>query len=412
MSKEPSVLLSGDRQVGADLSAWEQAGGGAGLRKALSDPDAILAVVEASGLRGLGGGGFPTARKWRFVAEQGGGTDKHLIANANEDEPGTFKDRVLLEQTPHGVIEGALIAALATGVNDLVFYVNPREEAAVATMEQAVAQWSGHLLRDDVEESLARPLRLRVVPSSGLYIGGEETAAIASVAGGFPFPSAKPPYPAEQGLHGEPTLVNNVETLANLPALLAHGAAWFRSLGRGEACGTKLYTLSGDVLNEGVFELPMGITLRELVDDHGGGMLEGKRFKAVFTGGPSNTILTRDDLDVPLDWESVKARDSHLGTGAMIVVSEGTGIVRRVSEYVDFFAENSCGQCPSCKIGTRQISSLLQRIDTGRGTRGDLDNLRGLCAMLPGSGRCGLIDGAVTVVRSSLHKFGGEYEAQ
>ena len=412
MAEFEKVLTREDRLVGADLTAWRAAGGGEGLRRALEAPGEIREVVEASGLRGLGGAGFSTARKWGFLPALDGTRDGHLVANANEDEPGTFKDRLLLEQTPHGVIEGALIAALATGVNDIVFYVNPHEEKAIASIRTAVEQWREDPEFARVSDALPRTLGLRVVPSSGLYIGGEETAAIASIEGGFPFPRLKPPFPAESGINEEPTLVNNVETLANLPHLLAGGASWFRGLGRGDACGTKLFSLSGDVLNEGVFELPMGTPLRELIDIHGGGMLEGKRFKAVFTGGPSNTLLTPDDLDVPLDWDSVKARHSHLGTGAMIVVSDGTGIVKKVTEYIDFFAENSCGQCPCCKIGTRQVSSLLKKIDTGRGLRSDLDNLAGLSRMLPGSGRCGLIDGAVTVLESSLYKFREEYEAQ
>lgn len=407
------VLTREDRLVAADLEAWLGAGGGVGLERALDDAGAILPTIEAAGLRGMGGAGFPTARKWKFVATQARGTERHLIANANEDEPGTLKDQLLLEQTPHGVIEGALIAALATGINNVVLYINPREEVALRSARQALEQWRIHPLFSRVDEALDNdhPLSLSVVESSGLYIGGEETAAIAAVAGGFPFPRKKPPFPAAQGLHDEPTLVNNVETLANVPHILAQGADWYHALGRGDAYGTKLFTLSGDVLTEGVFELPMGVKLRELIDDYGNGMLEGKKFKAVFTGGPSNTILTANDLDVPLDWDSVRARKSSLGTGAMIVISEGTGIVKRVTEYIEFFAENSCGQCPSCKIGTRQLASLLTKIDTGRGMRSDLENLAGLCEMLPGSGRCGLIGGAVTVVESSLLKFIHEYEA-
>jgi NADH-quinone oxidoreductase subunit F len=235
---------------------------------------------------------------------------------------------------------------------------------------------------------------------------------VATVEGGFPFPRRKPPYPADNGVHGRPTLINNTETLAHVTHILANGAAWYRALGLGEASGTKLYSLSGDVLRPGLYELPMGTSLQSLVFEHGQGMLQGRSFKAVFTGGPSNTLLTRMDLDVALDFQSVRAQQSRLGTGAMIVISEGTSIVRKVAEYVDFFANGSCGQCPPCKGGTFQMSRLLNRIDTGRGVRRDLDALRSLCAILPGSGRCGLIDGAVTVVESSLRTFPDEYEAQ
>jgi NADH-quinone oxidoreductase subunit F len=262
-----------------------------------------------------------------------------------------------------------------------------------------------------MEKLLGAPLSLSVVPSSGLYIGGEETAVIATVEGGFPFPRRKPPFPAQNGVHGAPTVVNNTETLAHVPGILRHGATWFRELGIGDASGTKLYSLSGDILRPGLYELPMGTSLNDLIFDHGAGMLQGKDFKAVFTGGPSNTLLTPRDLDVPLDFESVRQRGSRLGTGAMIVVSEGTSIVRKVAEYVNFFAHGSCGQCPPCKGGTFQLARVLDRIGGGRGVQSDLMALANLCQLLPGSGRCGLIDGAVTVVESSLRHFRHEYEA-
>ncbi len=405
------VLMREQGRVGADLPAWLAHGGGEGLVQALAEPARVIARIEQADLRGMGGAGFATHRKWAPVAAAAA-RDKFVICNGNEDEPGTFKDRFLLEQTPHQVIEGALIAALATGANHVVLYVNPHQPAALAAVREAVRQWQAHALFAQIERTLpGAPLALTVVPSSGLYIGGEETAVIASVEGGFPFPRRKPPFPATHGVHGAPTIVNNAETLAHVPGILRHGAAWYRGLGAGGAAGTKLYSLSGDVLRPGLYELPMGTRLDQLVFEHGGGMLQGKEFKAVFTGGPSNTLLTRRDLDVALDFDSVRARGSRLGTGAMIVVSEGTSIVRKVAEYLNFFAQGSCGQCPPCKGGSFQLTQLLNRIDTGRGVRADLDALQNLCRLLPGSGRCGLIDGAVTVVESSLRQFRGEYEA-
>lgn len=405
------VLLHDRMLVGADLDAWLRQGGGEGLSSALADPGAIVAAIEQADLRGMGGAGFPTYRKWSPVAAMAAG-DKYLICNGNEDEPGTFKDRFLLERTPHQVIEGALIAALAVGANHVVLYINPHEPKAIAVAREAVGQWLASPLFAAVEQQLGRPVALRVVESSGLYIGGEETAVIATVEGSFPFPRRKPPFPAEHGVFGLPTVVNNTETLAHVPGILRHGPQWYRDLGIGGAAGTKLYSLSGDVVRPGLYELPMGTTLEELVFGHGGGMLLGKAFKAVFTGGPSNTLLTRRDLDVALDFDSVRARRSRLGTGAMIVISEGTSIVRKVAEYVDFFAQGSCGQCPPCKGGTFQLARSLNRIDTGRGVPGDLAALENLCRLLPGSGRCGLIDGAVTVVESSLHQFRDEYTRQ
>ncbi len=409
MDKEKlnQVLMHENHLVGANLQAWLAGGGGQGLANAAKNPAGIIPTLEEADLRGMGGAGFPTHRKWQAVADQKA-ADKWLICNGNEDEPGTFKDRLLLEQAPHQVLEGALIAALATGANHLAMYINPHEPEAILSMRSAIDQWKTlpaeqAMLPDHIRS-------LEVVVSSGLYIGGEESAAIATVEGGFPFPRRKPPFPFQSGVHGCPTAVNNVETYAHVTHILRNGAQWYRDLGVGQAAGTKIFSLSGDVLQPGAYELPMGTTLRSLVYSYGGGMLQGKEFKAVFTGGPSNTILNSSDLDVPLDFDSVRQRHSSLGTGAMIVISEGTGIVRRVTQYVDFFAHSSCGQCPPCKIGTHQMSRLLQKIDTGQGRRGDLDALINLAKMLPGSGRCGLVTGAATVLESSLYKFRDEYE--
>ncbi|MFS8931638.1 NADH-quinone oxidoreductase subunit F 2 [Cupriavidus taiwanensis] len=410
MEQLNEVLINEDIRVGANLDAWLARGGGEGLAQALREPDAIIAEIKRADLRGMGGAGFPTHRKWAAVAAVAA-AEKYIICNGNEDEPGTFKDGFLLEHTPHQVVEGALIAAVATRANHVVLYVNPHQPLSLATMREAVQQWQAHPQFAELAGVVGGPVSLRVVPSSGLYIGGEETAVIASVEGGFPFPRRKPPFPAEHGVHGAPTVVNNTETLAHVPGILRNGAQWYRSLGVGHAAGTKLYSLSGDVLRPGLYELPMGTSLETLVFRHGCGMLQGKEFKAVFTGGPSNTLLTKRDLDVALDFDSVRQRGSRLGTGAMIVVSEGTSIVRKVAEYVSFFAQGSCGQCPPCKGGTFQLMRLLNRIDTGRGVRADLEALENLCRILPGSGRCGLIDGAVTVVDSSLNQFREEYEA-
>ncbi len=410
MKRLNQVLLHQDNLVGADLDAWLEHTGGGGLQVALQDPATLIPTIKEAGLRGLGGSGFPTYKKWEFVAAQQGKGDKYLICNGNEDEPGTFKDRILLEQTPHQVIEGATITALATDIDHIVFYINPDQKKSLENMREAVAQWEGSSLYSATARKLSRPLEYSVVASSGHYIGGEETAAIESVEGKFPFPRGKPPFPAQSGVHGCPTLINNVETLANVSHIVKNGAEWYRNQGRGDACGTKIYCLSGDVLSPGAYELPMGTPLSELIFTCGGGMLLGKQLKAVFTGGPSNTILTPNDLDVPLDFDSVRERRSALGTGAMIVISEGTGIVKRVTEYVNFFAHSSCGQCPPCKTGTYYISLLLTKIDTGQGGRADLDALINLCEILPGAGRCHLLDGAVKVLDSSLYHFMDEYE--
>ena len=404
------VLLHADRRVGADMQRWRNAGGGAALARAMQDPAAVREEVKQADLRGLGGSGFPAWRKWEAVAAEAPKPDKYLIVNGNEDEPGTFKDRLLLEETPHQVIEGAVVAALAVGANRVVFYVNPDLARPLAAMRAALGQWRASDLPEQAAAALGMPLELQLLPGSGHYIGGEETASMEWVEGRFPFPRGKPPYPAQSGVNGCPTLINNVETLANVPHIAVQGAARFRALGKGRGCGTKLYSLSGDVLYPGVFELPMGTSLRELIFEHGGGMLSGKPPKAVFTGGPSSTMLTPADLDVALDFDSLRARGANLGTGAMIVISEGTGIVKRVAEYERFFAHSSCGQCNSCKVGTATMSRLLDRIDTGRGTDADLTTLKNLCVMLPGSGRCHLINGAVALLDSAFHHFHDEFK--
>jgi NADH-quinone oxidoreductase subunit F len=404
------VLLHEKTRVGPNMDAWLAYTGGDGLEIALSEPDAIISLIKEAELRGLGGSGFPTHFKWTMLEKQTHSKEKYLICNGNEDEPGTFKDRILLEETPHQVIEGAMITALATHINRIVFYINPDMTNAIANIKRAMKQWEESELYFKVSDHIQQPLTFSICPTSGHYIGGEETAAIESVENKFPFPRRKPPFPAEKGVHGCPTLINNIETLCNVPHILKNGAQWFQDLGMGDACGTKIFSLSGDVLSPGTYELPMGTPLSELINNYGGGMLLNKKFKAVFTGGPSNTLLTPKDLDVPLDFDSVAARRSGLGTGAMIVISEGTGIVKRVAEYVNFFAHSSCGQCPPCKTGTYYIAMLLNKIDTGQGRRADLEALINLCDILPGSGRCGLINGAVKALESSLYHFMGEYE--
>ena len=404
------VLLHPDRRFGADLETWLIDIGGEGLEKSSEYPGSILPTIRTANLLGLGGSGFPTHVKWEFIASQPNDQNKYLICNGNEDEPGTFKDRILLKETPHQVIEGAMITALATGVNQIVFYINPEQTGSLEAMKEAVNQWDETRYIHQISKLLGRPLEFYVVASSGHYIGGEETAAIESIEGKFPFPRGKPPYPAQQGLFDLPTLINNTETLSNVSHIMRNGAEWFINQGAGAAHGTKIFSLSGDVLYPGAYELPMGTPLSELIYHHGGGMLLDRELKAVFTGGPSNTILTPKDLDVPLDFDSVQQRRSSLGTGAMIVISEGTGIVRRVTEYVSFFANASCGQCPSCKTGTYFASQLLTRIDSGNGSRADLDTLINLTRILPGSGRCHLLDGAMKLLDSSLYHFMEEYE--
>ncbi|MDH5424038.1 MAG: SLBB domain-containing protein [Gammaproteobacteria bacterium] len=401
------VLLNSKSRIGADISRWQEGWGGDGLKVALEDPTAIIPMIKDAGLLGLGGSGYPAYKKWQAISEQTS-SEKYLICNGNEDEPGTFKDRVLLEETPLQVIEGASIAAIACGITNIIFYINPNLDSCIKMMETAVEKWQQSGFYESIQGA-GLLMDYKVVASTGHYIAGEETAAIEAVEGSFPFPRGKEPRPTTAGVFGRPTLVNNVETLSNVPHIMRNGVKWFHDLGIKDASGTKLYSLSGDVLSPGVFELPMGTTLEDLIYTYGQGLLVGKKLKAVFTGGPSNTILTGESLDVNLDFNSVQLKRAALGTGAMIVVSQGTGIVKRVAQYMDFFADASCGQCPSCKTGTYYMSQLLNKIDTGKGSKADLDNLVNLCSILPGSGRCHLLEGAVKVVDSSLYHFFNEY---
>jgi NADH-quinone oxidoreductase subunit F len=404
------VLLQPDCHT-KKLSSWLKTLGGTGLEEALAAPKIITPKIEAVGLRGLGGSGFPVFKKWQLMGSQSNHLDKYLICNGNEDEPGTFKDEYLLTHTPHPLIEGALIAAVANHINHIIFYINPQQQS-ISIMTQAVDLWRDHELFQKVERFINKPLTLEVVASSGQYIGGEETAAIGWLEGEFPFPRGKPPYPSEAGINGCPTLINNIETLANLPHIMSHGVKWYQDLGLGKATGTKLYSLSGDVANQGLFELPMGTPLAKLIYNYGGGTLVGNQLKAVFTGGVSNKVLIPGDLDVPLDFDSVASRGSSLGTGAMIVIAEDTDIVKRVAGYIEFYARSSCGQCPSCKTGTYYLDQLFKKMGNCSASENDIKAIETLCQILPGSGKCHLIDGAIKIVSSSMDYFMDEYHSK
>ncbi len=395
----------------ANLDAWLNGVGGKALAIALNDPATLIPTIKAAGLRGLGGSGFPTHHKWQMIAAQQQRDERYLICNGNEDEPGTFKDRLLLEESPHQVIEGALITALATHINHIIFYINPHLKRATEILSNAIAQWQQSDYLQQISSVLVKELVLKIIPSPGHYIAGEETAAIEAIEGNFPFPRSKPPYPTVAGVHGKPTLVNNIETLANVSHIVRNSAAWFQSLGKGDASGTKIYCVSGDVTNGGAYELPMGTSLKSLIFQHAGGISNNRKLKAVFTGGPSNSILTADELSLALDFDSLKQRNAGLGTGAMIVVAEGNPVIPHIAKYLDFFTAASCGQCPPCTSGTREMAQLTRKIAVGNADKHDFDSLISLSELLPGSGRCHLVDGAVTLLKSSFSHFPKEYQA-
>jgi len=406
------TLLSKHTRCGLPLSQWLDGNiGGQGLKAALRSPEKIIQTIQDADLRGLGGSGFPTHKKWRLIANHQNQGNRYLICNGNEDEPGTFKDCALMEETPHQVIEGALIAAVAAGINYIIFYINPTQEAALHNMRHAIIQWQASPLFQLIEKHLATKLQIEVIASSGHYIGGEETAAIEVIEGRFPFPRGKPPYPLDRGIHKQPTLINNVETLANVSHILRMGAQWFQSQGLNNAAGTKLFCLSGDVASPGLYERPMGTTLNQLITKYGNGLLENKKPKAVFAGGPSSPVLTPKDFNIPLDFDSLAQQGASLGTGAMIVLTEGSSIIRAVDEFMAFFANASCGQCPPCKSGTYHASLLLNKLLSKQASREDLDTLISLGEILPSSGFCRLPDGAAMLLNSSLKHFRSEYEA-
>lgn len=395
-----------------DLDQWLACHGGDALEQALGDPASVPPLIKEAGLRGLGGSGFPTWKKWEMIAAQPEHGPRYLVCNGNEDEPGTFKDRLLLEASPHQVIEGALITALATKCNRIILYLNPHLEKAIKATTKAVAQWQQSDYLQRLSDALDSPVELSIVRTPGLYIAGEETAAISAIDGGFPFPRSKPPYPAVAGINGQPTLINNIETLANVSHIVRNGAEWFHNLGLGSASGTKIYCVSGDVIKPDAYELPMGISLRSLLYDYAGGITEGRQVKAVFTGGPSHAIVAGEMLDIALDFDSTREQQTGLGTGAMIVVAEGDEITPHVARFLEFFAASSCGQCPPCTNGTADLARLSRKIADGEGRQQEFDQLNGLCEMLPGSGRCHLVDGAVTVLKSSLHHFPHEWNSR
>lgn len=413
MSAPLNQLLRHPDNCCKQLNEWLDGHGGEGLEIALHNPSTLIPTIKAAGLRGLGGSGFPAYRKWEIVAAQSNKSrnhDRYLICNGNEDEPGTFKDRLLLEESPHQIIEGALITALATGINQVIFYINPDLKRAIETLSTAISQWQQSHYPQQISQLLGTPLELKIVPSPGHYIAGEETAAIEAVEGHFPFPRGKPPYPAVAGVHNRPTLVNNIETLANVSHIICNGAEWFQQLGDKKNSGTKIYCVSGDVAAPGAYELPMGTTLETLLFQYAGGITANRKLKAVFTGGPSNSIMSANQLDISLDFDSMAQHRAALGTGAMIVIAAGSAIIPHVAKYLDFFAKASCGQCPPCTSGTREIAQLTKKIAAGKGHPDDLELLANLSEILPGSGRCHLVDGAATLLTSSLHHFQVEYQ--
>ncbi|MDH4051853.1 MAG: NADH-quinone oxidoreductase subunit NuoF [Rubrivivax sp.] len=408
------------RNIRADrapvLLADYQAGGGyAGLRRALAAaPGDCLQAVKDSKLRGRGGAGFATGTKWSFVpmGERAGSGHKYLIANADEMEPGTFKDRLLLECDPHQLLEGMIIAAYTIQAD--VAYVFLRGEYVVAGrhLQRAIAEcYAAGLLGPDILGS-GYGLELRLHRSAGRYICGEETALISALEGKRANPRAKPPFPQVSGLWGRPTIVNNVETLCNIPHILANGAPWYRSLGRGEDSGTKLFGVSGNVARPGVWELPMGTPIREILEEHAGGMRAGYRLRGFLPGGGSTDFLTAAHLDLPMDYDAIGKAGSRMGTGTMIVLDDRTCPVGMVRNLASFFAQESCGFCTPCRDGIPWTAQLLGELEAGRGRSEDIATLEFHTRFIGGIGNthCALAPGAMEPLASALKYFRADFE--
>ncbi len=397
-----------------DRKGYEAAGGYQALHKALSDltPADVMGEVKDSNLKGRGGAGFPTGLKWSFVPSgPHAPRPKYLIANADEMEPGTFKDRVLLEGDPHALIEGMILSAYAIGAEEGYIFLRWAYKEAARRLRAAMeeAHQGGYLGENILGSDFTFNLHLHV--SAGRYMCGEETGLLNSLEAKRANPRAKPPYPQTSGLWGKPSIVNNVETLCNVPHIINHGAEWFKGLSHSEDGGTKLYGVSGKVNNPGCWELPMGTTVREILEEKAGGMREGLKFRGLLPGGASTDFLVEEHLDVRMDFTSVQKAGSRMGTGTMIVLDDRTCPVGMILNMERFFSQESCGWCTPCRQGLRWAAKTLEAIENGAGQESDLDLLEKLAKWMgPGNTFCALAPGAAEPLQSGLKYFREDFE--
>ena len=409
----PAAILGGPRRLLKDLAGRVEdvvaAEAYEGLRKAVArmTPDEVLAAVREAKLRGRGGAGFPTARKWEF-ARRAVGEPKYLVCNADEGEPGTFKDRVLLEGTPHRVLEGMAIAAYAIGASRGYIYIRGEYGQSIRRVEEAIREacQAGYL----GESVLGTPFSfgVEVRGGAGAYVCGEETALIDSIEGKRGFPRLRPPYPATAGLWARPTVVHNVETLANLPDIVLHGPSAYRRLGTESSPGTKLYPLSGSVNRPGLVEAEMGTSLRELIFEFGGGMREGSEFKTALVGGAAGAFLGPDMLDVPLEYDALAARGAVLGSGAVLVLDQGCRGVSLLRDILHFFAHESCGQCVPCRLGTVRLLEMMDVFGEGKGSDKHVDMMLEIARQMRGTSLCPLGQSCYPVLESAMRFFRAE----
>jgi bidirectional [NiFe] hydrogenase diaphorase subunit len=372
--------------------------------------DEVVAMITRSGLRGRGGAGFPTGLKWSTVQKADGSQGKYVICNADEGDPGAFMDRSVLESDPHRVLEGMAIAAYAVGARQGYIYVRAEYPLAVKRLKLAIRQAErlGLLGNSVFGTPLSFSVDIRI--GAGAFVCGEETALITSIEGNRGQPRPRPPFPAERGLWGCPTLINNVETFANVPAIVRNGAEWYAAIGTEKSKGTKVFALAGRVNNTGLIEVPMGITLREIIYSIGGGIPAGKQFKAVQTGGPSGGCIPEQFLDMPVDYESLAKVGSIMGSGGMIVMDESSSMVDVARFFMEFCKDESCGKCVPCRVGTAHMLDLLNKFVGRQATAGDLQLLRELCEMVKATSLCGLGQSAPNPVLTTLKYFEHEYD--
>jgi len=391
---------------------WEyiaQGGYGALAASLGKEPGGLIQEVKASGLRGRGGAGFPTGRKWELAAAHS--EKKWVICNADEGDPGAYMDRTILESNPHQVVEGLIICALAVGAGHGVIYVRAEYPLAVKRLSRALEQARElNLLGPSILGSQSS-VELEIFQGSGAFVCGEETALIRSIEGFRGMPQFRPPYPAQEGLYGQPTVINNVKTLATVPQIIKHGAAWFRETGTGSSPGTAIFSVVGDVVHPGLVEVPMGVTLRELIFDICGGVPNKRGFKAVQIGGPSGGCLPESFLETPIDFDTLQEAGAMMGSGGLVVMDDQTCMVNVAAYFLDFTQKESCGKCTFCRIGTKHLLDILTRITKGQGEEGDCERLMWLSRMVSQGSLCGLGRTAPNPVLTSLAYFRQEYEA-
>ena len=395
-----------------DIDSYISVGGYEALKKVLSTmtPKDIIDIIKKSGLRGRGGAGFPTGVKWEICNKEVS-PQKYIICNADEGDPGAFMDRSVIEGNPHAVIEGMIIGAYAIGADKGYVYIRAEYPLAVERLENALkqARANNFLGKKILGKNFSFDIKIKL--GAGAFVCGEETALIASIEGQRGMPRAKPPFPVYKGLWGKPTVINNVETLANVPYIVRKGADWYSSFGTEKSKGTKVFALTGKIRNSGLIEVPMGIPLREIIYDIGGGIENNKKFKAVQTGGPSGGCITADMLDIKVDFESLASVGSIVGSGGMVVLDENDCMVNIAKFFLQFTQSESCGKCVPCRIGTKRLLEILDRITSGRGREGDIALLEDLASDIKATSLCGLGQTAPNPILSTLKYFRDEYEA-